>query len=245
LTFFGQQLSTKKHGYPGGQISSVLNFIAQSDMFKDSLLMRILLAKFNDYFKDLFVYIPAYRRFLKTHPTKEAERQRLEENGENFIQFIFKQENNPEGKIWMAGLNNDLKNFFPNLETFSQEFEADHTEVYFYEDNLDMKVNRDFMGSAILHIAFILAQLKKMKDNKIILIEEPELFIFPGLQKELRKFFLEKSKKFQIFITTHSREFISENENLCSIHSIKKEGNQSKVYKIPKEKIPERIGMIN
>jgi len=239
LIFFGQQLSTKKYGYPGGNIPAALSSLAKSDMFKDSLLMRILLTKLNDYFKDLFVYIPAYRSFLKIHPTKEAESRKLEENGENFIQFIFKQENSPEGKIWMEGLNNDLKFFFPNLRTFSQEFGNDQTEVYFFEDNLDMKVNKDFMGSALLHIAFILSQLKEVEENKIILIEEPELFIFPGLQKDLRKLFLEKCKKFQIFITTHSREFISENENLSSIYSIKKEGNQSEVYKIPKEKIPD------
>ncbi len=239
LIFFGQQLSTKKYGYPGGSIPAALSSLAKSDMFKDSLLMRILLTKLNDYFKDLFVYIPAYRSFLKIHPTKEAESRKLEENGENFIQFIFKQENSPEGKIWMEGLNNDLKIFFPNLRTFSQEFGNDQTEVYFFEDNLDMKVNKDFMGSALLHIAFILSQLKEVEENKIILIEEPELFIFPGLQKDLRKLFLKKCKKFQIFITTHSREFISENENLSSIYSIKKEGNQSEVYKIPKEKIPD------
>ena len=239
LTFFGQERSTIKHGYPWGNIPSALDSLTKSNLFKDSLLMRILLTKLNGYFKDLFIYIPAYRRFLKTHPTKEAESRKLEENGENFIQFIFKQENTPEGKIWMGGLNNDLKKFFPNLKTFSQEFGADQSEVYFFEDNLDMKVNRDFMGSALLHIAFIISQLKKMEENKIILIEEPELFIFPGLQKDLRKFFLEKCKKFQIFITTHSREFISENENLCSLYSIKKEGNQSEVYKIPKEKIPD------
>ncbi len=239
LTFFGQERSTKKHGYPWGNIPFALNSLAQDGIFKNSLLMRTLLTKLNDYFQDLFIYVPAYRRFLKNHPTKEAESRRLEENGENFIQFIFKQENSPEGKIWMDGLNNDLKKFFPNLKTFSQEFGNGQTEVYFFEDSLDMKVNKDYMGSALLHIAFILSHLKNLEENKIILIEEPELFIFPGLQKDLRKLFLEKCKKFQIFITTHSREFISENENLCSIYSIKKEGNQSEVYKIPKEKIPD------
>lgn len=239
LTFFGQQQSSAKHVYPGGNIPNALDSLARSGIFNDSLLMKILLTKLNDYFKDLFIYIPAYRRFLKIHPTKDAESRKLEENGENFIQFIFKQENSPEGKIWMEGLNNDLKIFFPNLKTFSQEFGNGQTEVYFFEDNLDMKVNKDYMGSALLHIAFIFSHLKNVEENKIVLIEEPELFIFPGLQKDLRKLFLEKCKKFQIFITTHSREFISENENLCSIYSIKKEGNQSEVYKIPKEKIPD------
>ena len=237
LDFFGQQHDPVEHGYPGGIISDVLASLANDIMFNNSLLMKIILTKLNGYFKDLFVYIPAYRRFLKVHPTLDAESRRLEENGENFIQYIFKQENSPEGKIWIEGLNNDLKNFFPNLKTFSQEFGNGQTEVYLFEDNLDMKVNKDFMGSALLHIAFILSHLKNVEKNKVILIEEPELFIFPGLQKDLRNLFLEKCNKFQIFITTHSREFISEIENLCSIYSVKKEGNQSEVYKIPKEKI--------
>ncbi len=90
LTFFGQQQSSTEFGYPGGSIPNVLENLARNNMFNDSLLMRILFTKLNDYFKDLFIYIPAYRRFLKIHPTKDAEHRILKENSAHIIQLIVK-----------------------------------------------------------------------------------------------------------------------------------------------------------
>ena len=92
-------------------------------------------------------------------------------------------------------------------------------------------------GSGIIQIAFILMLLKKLEKEKIIFLEEPELYIFPGLQKKIKRKFLSISNDMQIFITTHSSYFISKNEKKSSIFLIKKEENISKIENISKKSI--------
>ncbi|MEP7319401.1 MAG: ATP-binding protein, partial [Panacibacter sp.] len=76
-------------------------------------------------------------------------------------------------------------------------------------------------------------------DTGLIAIEEPELFIHPGLQKTFIKFLISNSKteNFQIFIATHSNHIIDSinQSNLVSLFSVrKKEKQQNKsIEKVP------------
>lgn len=68
-------------------------------------------------------------------------------------------------------------------------------------------------GSGLQRLASILLQFEtaeRVRKNKSIIfcVDEPDIFLHEGLQQKLKKFFMDKSKKMQIFYTTHSRIFI-------------------------------------
>lgn len=75
-----------------------------------------------------------------------------------------------------------------------------------------------------------------------IAIEEPELFIHPGLQKQLVDFYLnhERTKQFQIFISTHSNHIIDSinSSDKISLFSVKK---KFKDEDTSNEKLPDFI----
>lgn len=68
-------------------------------------------------------------------------------------------------------------------------------------------------GSGLQRLASILLQFEtaeRVRKNKSIIfcVDEPDIFLHEGLQQKLKKFFMDKSQKMQIFYTTHSRIFI-------------------------------------
>ena len=203
----------------------------------DNIYLSTLLPKIGDFFRDSLFFIPDNRNFPDMLETVGADTEILKEDGSTFIRYIFKQENNPEGKLWMEELNYELRDFFPNLRSLSQKFLTNQTEVYYQENNLNIGIEKENMGAAILHISFFLSFLKNIKKESILLIEEPELFIYPGLQKLLLNKFLDVSGNIQIFITTHSPIFLSRNFEKCSIQFVNKINNFSVIKSISDHEI--------
>jgi len=101
------------------------------------------------------------------------------------------------------------------------------------------KLRLENMGAGILNIAFFLSWIKLLEKDKFLLIEEPELFIYPGLQTKLLEKFLVVSNQIQIFITTHSKKFLINNDKLGSVFLIQKLNNETIVSLIPKEDYPQ------
>lgn len=66
-----------------------------------------------------------------------------------------------------------------------------------------------FLGDGVIGLFYTIARLTGADDNKIILIDEPELSLHPQIQKKLAKFLYESSKTKQIIISTHSPYFIN------------------------------------
>jgi len=203
----------------------------------DNIYLSTLLPKIGDFFRDSLFFIPDNRNFPDMLETVGADTEILKEDGSTFIRYIFKQENNPEGKLWMEELNYELRDFFPNLRSLSQKFLTNQTGVYYQENNLNIGIEKENMGAAILHISFFLSFLKNIKKESILLIEEPELFIYPGLQKLLLNKFLDVSGNIQIFITTHSPIFLSRNFEKCSIQFVNKINNFSVIKSISDHEI--------
>ncbi len=70
------------------------------------------------------------------------------------------------------------------------------------------------------------------KDSGVIFIEEPELFLHPGLQRKLMEIYAThpRSKNFQFFISTHSNHILDcaqYNRELTSIYRINKRRSES------------------
>lgn len=97
-------------------------------------------------------------------------------------------------------------------------------------------------GDGFINIFNIIDSLYDSKDNNLIIIDEPEVSLHPGLQRKLYELLVEYSKKRQIILCTHSPYFIDWNVilNNSELIRVKKQGDESKIYQLiqdTKEKI--------
>lgn len=185
-------------------------------------------------------HIPDKRKFDSESDRGNIYQTELNSNGSNLVKFIHKKIVLNE-KEWIDQFNRELKYFLPDIEELGQNINAsnDWTMLILKENGLDMELKVENMGSGILNIALFIAYIMELGKDKILCIEEPELYLHPGLETKLKEKILEVSEDIQIFITTHSREFLDDNEEKCSIHLIHKEANQSDVNLIPKDRFEE------
>lgn len=183
--------------------------------------------------------IPHDRQFWGISETTHVKDTVLDLNGNNFVKFIHKLIATDQ-KAWLDDLNDELRQYFYQVNELTQiVIDGDQSALILKEKGLETKLRLEKMGSGILNIAFFLIWIKKLRKDKFLFIEEPELFLFPGLQKKILDKFLSISNNIQIFITTHSRYFLSKNDEICSVYSIQKLNNESIAYKIPREDFSE------
>jgi len=217
------------------QISIINFFNHPSKVYKENFFIQFI---YNDLITQLHDYIhliPANRIFKRDYDKQHILDTQLSQSGENLVKFIYKQMNT-NNQEWVDEWNKELRDFLPFIEYISQDSdEHDRTVIYLKEKGLDTLLRLENMGSGILNVAFFLAYLKDLERDKILLIEEPELFIFPDLRKKVRDKFLSVSDNIQIFISTHSVDFLPENTDCSSVYYIEKEGNLSVVSEIPSE----------
>ena len=82
--------------------------------------------------------------------------------------------------------------------------------------------NSDGMGEGVLSLMFIVDALCG-DEEELVVIDEPELSLHPQLQVRLKKELLERTKKSQVVISTHS-------PNLLSLESIANNGMVARVF---------------
>lgn len=127
-------------------------------------------------------------------------------------------------------LSNGMKQEFQNLpQSFYPELEItkEKTITDFLIDNFQLKINDMYSqklqvkgagvqrSSIILMNIFLVNNLYK-NENTVILLDEPEAFLYPTLVKSLKNIFqkvVSINDSMQLFVTTHSQEFISETGN--------------------------------
>ncbi|USS90680.1 ATP-dependent nuclease [Fructilactobacillus carniphilus] len=129
-------------------------------------------------------------------------------------------------QILSEGMKSDFQNlpqsFYPELEITKEQKITD-----FLIDNFQVKINDTYSqplkvkgsgvqrSSIILMNLFLVNNLYKNK-NTIILLDEPEAFLYPTLVKSLKNIFqkvIDSNDQMQSFITTHSPQFIAETSN--------------------------------
>lgn len=185
-----------------------------------------------DNFFNAIQVIPAKRIFDSDSDRDNVSNTTLDLNGKNLVKFIHRKAAKQQWE-WLKEWNLDLKYFLDDIEELKQDVKGNERSTLILKENgLNMDIPLESMGSGILNIAHFLAYIKTLDKPSIICIEEPELHLHPGLEREIRNEFVRKSEKHQIFITTHSREFLDDDEEKCSIYLIRKREDCSNVKKI-------------
>lgn len=77
---------------------------------------------------------------------------------------------------------------------------------------LNVVYSEAFAGSGEIAVATLVHELMNVKNDSLVLLDEPEISLHPGAQKKLKKFILEqiKNKHLQVVISTHSANLIEE-----------------------------------
>ncbi len=77
-------------------------------------------------------------------------------------------------------------------------------------EGVEEDVSMDSMGDGFKALIGILASLYQRPKNTIVLLEEPEVHMHPGYLQELAKYLviLSRTRNIQLFISTHSMDFI-------------------------------------
>lgn len=103
---------------------------------------------------------------------------------------------------------NEIENYLKNKQILKNLERFDFDEILFNENNQEYEIPYAFMGDGFKCLVGLLAQLSK--NNKIILIEEPENHMHPAYIRELMRNILTFSKEnnVQFFITTHNSDIL-------------------------------------
>lgn len=132
----------------------------------------------------------------------------------------------------IKGIEDNLSNQFDALKEIGikpvLEIENKSDVTQFLMDNIKMKLDDSYVqdinskGAGVQRASLILLSLYLLSEifvseNKIILLDEPEAFLYPLLVKKVKMTLeetIECHKNFQVFMTTHSRDFLKEINNI-------------------------------
>ncbi len=111
-----------------------------------------------------------------------------------------------EGKLEKTKFVNLIKRVVPNFSGYSVNFSNNQAYVeYTTGNNIGHKAGT--LGEGVIGIFKLLLPLINLQ-NRVLVIDEPELSLHPQAQKELVKIYSEYSANSQIIIITHSPNFI-------------------------------------
>lgn len=180
-------------------------------------LSGILLEKL----KNNFVLIPATRSLKKEKRNSIP----LSPEGSGVPSYYLKLEKDTSinGEDTFDKISQKVNNKFPKYyKATTKENGEENVEVYF--GKFPSSSVGDGIKQFFLHIYNLYSN-----GNKIFGIEEPEIHLHPGRQKEIFKLLKEKSKENQIIITTHSPIFVSEGDVKTYLLSMDESTNETKV----------------
>ncbi len=224
-----------------GNSQSPLNeiFINVSNFNKNPIL-QILLESLSKNFFNAIHHIPGKRKFDPDSSRDKLANINLAADGTNLVKIIHKKKLMNED-YWLNELNSKLKSYMPEVDRLGDNIDinSDRVILTLKEKGLEMELKHENLGAGVLHIAHFIAYIMELEEESILCIEEPELFIFPGLQKLVRDAFIKNSLRNQFFITTHSPHFLSRDFDNSAIYKIQKVNNSTLVENISDENISE------
>ncbi len=98
--------------------------------------------------------------------------------------------------------------------------------IKIYDNLYQKEFTLEQMGVGVFEILFFLTNIITSKD-RVFLLEEPELHLYPAIQKVIVNFFQSQCQENQVFIITHSPFFIDSLHENYSIHLIHRDESGS------------------
>ena len=139
-------------------------------------------------------------------------REQFIKNPEN-IQFRGSQLNSFTYRLFDANKNPNFNKLFWKIlgKELPWTIDQDDTGQYYVKVKKSDTIyhNSDGLGEGIVSLLFIVDALFEAEPDELIVIDEPELSLHPQLQIRLLNEILEKTKNFQVVISTHSANMIS------------------------------------
>ena len=129
------------------------------------------------------------------------------EQGENFSNMLKRFSPNMKKEYLLT-----LQAFFPQIDDYEiTPTPSQHEIVIFHEKygNNIIKTNFSSISDGMAIIALIIAAVKQRVGGMLI-VEEPERFIHPGIISRLMNFFKQEASSTQIVLTTHSPIVVNE-----------------------------------
>ncbi|MGB4644590.1 MAG: AAA family ATPase [Dictyoglomaceae bacterium] len=181
---------------------------------------------------------------------RRIEKQMEEGDKNNFKNDIQKSYKNYIYATYLKGIEEDLKNYVREqtgldlclrLSIFDPIETIKNLKPYLRENQSLQEFDAEDMGAGVqsaLAIAIARTYAKIVKQPLIIAIEEPELYLHPHGCRHFYRLLKELSKDgVQIIYTTHERSFVNVSD-FQSIHLVKKESGETKVYSTIERDVP-------
>lgn len=165
------------------------------------------------FFLDIF-YLHVNPLSVKYRQVSDMQKKELDPYGANFLEIIG-QATEKQRSDFLARSTKALRSFIPNLEEiiFSQEGGVSHLEMKMDYSHRTQIQNELLMSDGTLRLLGIFwAIFEKSTKSSIILIEEPEISLNPGIVEFLPRLIhqLQRNQRLQVIITTHSDDMLSE-----------------------------------
>ncbi|HME50918.1 MAG TPA: AAA family ATPase [Candidatus Lokiarchaeia archaeon] len=187
-------------------------------------------------FLDKRRFIQDYRNFPNETPGFISDT-KIASNGSNLPNIIFGYVNNEPEKL--VRLNLLMKEFYPEIKEIGQSLskikgkDIQKTAPYLIEQNQATRRTFDYIGKGMHQLVVILTHLIELDKNSLLLVEEPELFIHPQLQKILLTIFKKYLEGRQFIISSHSQYFLKNNIDDFSVHHVFKNNGESASKNVP------------
>ena len=131
---------------------------------------------------------------------------------------------------------NQYKNIDIDILNIRVSFNSSGDTVFLINENKELKLSQTSSGiQSIIPLWTVFNQYVESKKKQMLVIEEPELNLFPSTQYLLIDWIMKKMRKFNgnIVITTHSPYVLSTVDNLILAQNILKK-NRTKFRKVKK-----------
>lgn len=149
--------------------------------------------------------------------------------------YAFRNERGLRPEIYIS-LIDEIKSYFPDI----QDVESDRTEqdiaTLTYQE-YGKKLDILYSGSGLKHFIDILLKVTVSQAN-VILLDEPEMGLHPGLQRRFIDYLhqLAAKKNIQIFMATHSPVLLNYAESISYYRVVNTRGNRE-VFPVNREAI--------
>lgn len=97
--------------------------------------------------------------------------------------------------------------FFPNRGFECNRDDQGNARISFIRDGFEFDIQPEHSGTGLFELLHIIANLED-KNGYIFVVEEPGSHLHPQAQRALQRLMIESAEKNQVFVTSHSPEFV-------------------------------------